>query len=159
MKPSGLLPLVRLVSLPWGRIQEIKCMTLVNFTHGLFLTFTQKSHYIYRSFIAIFTRFTAFLPDPTPYIFIRQPCPLLTLENQLHCSWWRIPIWSANNCPTLCFAPLTLANPTGHQQFLVIFVRDKTVPGNRFLVSFYVDNMLPVIPLSLTLFDYKKVLR
>jgi hypothetical protein len=35
------------VSLPWGRIQEIKRMLLVYLMHGLFLT--QKSHYIYRS--------------------------------------------------------------------------------------------------------------
>jgi hypothetical protein len=32
-------------------------------------------------------------------------CPMFTyLENQLSCSWWRIPIhswpWSADNCPT-----------------------------------------------------------
>ncbi len=56
------------VSLPRGRFQEIKRMALVNFTNGLFLTCTQKSHYIYRSFIAIFTRCTTFPPDPAPCI-------------------------------------------------------------------------------------------
>ncbi len=34
------------VSLPRGRIQEIKRMLLVYLTHGLFLTWTQKSRYI-----------------------------------------------------------------------------------------------------------------
>ncbi len=35
-----------LVSLPRGQIQEIKHMLLMHLTHGLFLTWTQKSHYI-----------------------------------------------------------------------------------------------------------------
>ncbi len=63
------------VSLPRGRIQEIKRKMLVNFMHGLFLTCTQKYHYIYRSFIEIFTKYTAFSPNPTPCIItvIRHP--------------------------------------------------------------------------------------
>jgi hypothetical protein len=61
------------VSLPRGRIQEIKHTMLVNLMHGLFLTCTQKSHYIYRSFIALFTRHTTFLPNLTPCISIGNP--------------------------------------------------------------------------------------
>ncbi len=64
-------------------------MTLVNFKHGLFLTCTHKSHYIYRSFIAIFTRCTAFPPDPTPLHFnkttllylLGEPASLLVVTN------------------------------------------------------------------------------
>jgi hypothetical protein len=64
------------VLLPQGRIQEIKCMMLVYFTHGLFLTCTQKSHFINRSFIAIFRY--SILSRPTPCTSIRQP-PLYLL--------------------------------------------------------------------------------
>jgi hypothetical protein len=52
--------IIVLVLLPQVWIQDIKRMTVVNCTHGLFLTFTQKSLYIYKSFIAIFTECTAF---------------------------------------------------------------------------------------------------
>jgi hypothetical protein len=103
------------VSLPRGRIQEIKRMTLVNFTHGLFLTCTQKSCYIYKSFIAIFTKCTTFPSKSTPYISDKTTC-FTYLESQHLCSWWEIPIhpclWSANNCPThwlLLLAPFHTA--------------------------------------------------
>jgi hypothetical protein len=45
-------------SLPWVWIKEIKCMMVVNFMHGLFLTWTQKSHCIYKLCITIFTEYT-----------------------------------------------------------------------------------------------------
>jgi hypothetical protein len=78
-----------LVSLPRGRIQKIKRMTHVNFMHGLFLTCTQKSHYISRLFIAVFTRCTAFPTNPTlsiinktaPLYFLREPVSLLVVTN------------------------------------------------------------------------------
>jgi hypothetical protein len=53
----------------------------VYFTHGFFLTCTQKSRYIYKSFIAIFTRHTAFPPNPTPCI-INKTTPLYLLGEQ-----------------------------------------------------------------------------
>jgi hypothetical protein len=66
------------VSLLRGRIQEIKRMALLNFTHGLFLTCTQKSHYIYRSFSAIFTRCTVLSCHPTPSFHLNKHPTLLT---------------------------------------------------------------------------------
>jgi hypothetical protein len=53
-------------------------MTLVNFMHGLFLTCTQNSHYIYRSFIALFTRCAAFSPNLTPCV-VNKTTPLYLL--------------------------------------------------------------------------------
>ncbi len=52
----GFVILQHACSLPRGRIQEIKCMLLTHLTHGLFLTWKQKYHFIYRSYITIFTR-------------------------------------------------------------------------------------------------------
>jgi hypothetical protein len=43
-------------------------MTVVNFAHGLFLTCTEKSLYIYKSCIAIFTECTVLPLEPTPCI-------------------------------------------------------------------------------------------
>jgi hypothetical protein len=81
--------------------------------HSLFLTWTQKSHYIHSSYITIFTQHIVSHPTK-PLTFHNIPC-FTYLENQLLFSWWRIPIhpcpWSANNCPTLCFSPLTLSHP------------------------------------------------
>jgi hypothetical protein len=98
------------VSLPGVWVQEIKRMTVAYFTHGLFITCTQKSRYIYKSFIAIFTRCSAFPPNPTPCI-IDKTTQLYLLGEQLLCSWWRIPIepclWSSNNCPTPLLLPLS----------------------------------------------------
>jgi hypothetical protein len=51
------------VLLPRGRIQEIKRMLLVHLTHGLFLTWTQISHFIYRLYTTIFT--WQIMPHPT----------------------------------------------------------------------------------------------
>jgi hypothetical protein len=51
-------------------------MMLVNLTHGLFLTCTQKSHYVYRSFSAVFTRYTKFPPILTPCISTGNPALL-----------------------------------------------------------------------------------
>jgi hypothetical protein len=115
---------VHSVSLPRGRIQEIKHMVLVYLTRGLFWTWTQKSYYIYSSYITIFTR----------HIMSRSTQPLTSnnipcfnyLENQLLFSWLQITIhpclWSANNCPTLCFAPVTLSHPTVlHYSYTTVF--------------------------------------
>jgi hypothetical protein len=98
-----------------GQIQEINCMMLVNFKHGLFLTCTHKSHYIYRSFIAIFTRCTAFPPDPTslhfnkttPLFLLGEPASLLVVTNT------HPPLSLVRQqLLTLCFAPLTLSHHT-----------------------------------------------
>jgi hypothetical protein len=95
---------VVIVSLPRGRIQEIKRMLLVHITHGLFLTWTQKSHYLQIIYYNIYTSFNA--PLNLARCFLPFRVYLLYLENQLLCLRWRIPIhscpWSANNCPTLC---------------------------------------------------------
>jgi hypothetical protein len=113
-------------SLPWGRIQEIKRMLLVHLTHGLFLTWTQKSHYIHSSY---FTTFTChILSYPTQPLTFHNIPYFTYLENQLLFSCWRIPIhpclWSANNCPTPCFAPLTLSQPTVYITNYIIYIDD-----------------------------------
>jgi hypothetical protein len=54
------------VSLPRVRIQEI--MTVVNFTHVLFLTYTQKSRYICHASQYLFTECTVHPSEPTPCI-------------------------------------------------------------------------------------------
>ncbi len=116
IKQCSLKNYSNIVSLPQGKIQEIKRLLLVYPTHGLFLTWTQKSHYIYSShvFNTIFTRHVMY--HPTQPLTSRNSPYFTYLENQLLFSWWRIPIhpclWSANNCPTVCFAPLTLSCPT-----------------------------------------------
>jgi hypothetical protein len=54
------------VSLPWGRIQEIKRMLLVHLTHGLFLTW-HRNLVIHRSYITIFTHhLMPHSPNPLP---------------------------------------------------------------------------------------------
>jgi hypothetical protein len=91
-------------------------MTLVNFTLGLFLTCTQKSHYIYKSLIAIFTECTAFPSKLTPCIvdkttslyFLGEPASLLVVMNThpplfLVCQQLPHP---------LAFTPLTLSHPS-----------------------------------------------
>jgi hypothetical protein len=67
-------------------------------------------------------------PNPTPYA---RNSPYFTyLETQLLFSWWQIPIhpcfWSANDCPALCFAPLTLSHPTVQ---VTLFTYDISNPG------------------------------
>ncbi len=74
------------VSLSRGRIQEIKRMLLVNLMHGLFLTRTQESHYIYRSYLAIFTQYTIFPPNPTPCIPLDNPVVLTWRTSFFVCS-------------------------------------------------------------------------
>jgi hypothetical protein len=85
-------------------------MTVVNFRHGLFLTCTQKSCYIYKSSIAVFTGCTAFPSKLTPCVLDKIP-RFTYLESQLLCSWWWLPIhpclWSANNCPIPWLLPLS----------------------------------------------------
>jgi hypothetical protein len=74
------------VSLPWGQIQEIKCMLLVLLTHGLFLTWTQKSRYlqiIYYNSSATFT--ASFIPtpcsQPSHVYLLGEPTSLLVVAN------------------------------------------------------------------------------
>jgi hypothetical protein len=82
----------------------------------LFLTCTQKSHNIYKSFIAIFTRCTASPPNPTPGIInkttplylLGEPASLLVVTNthpplSLVCQQLPHPF---------AFAPFTLSHPT-----------------------------------------------
>jgi hypothetical protein len=94
----------------------------VYFTHGLFLTCTPKSRYIYKSFIAIFTRHTAFPPNPTPCI-IDKTTPLYLLGEQVSL------LVVMNTHPPLslvcqqlphplAFAPLTLSHPTVQLHYL-----------------------------------------
>ncbi len=78
------------VSLPRVWVQEIKCMPVMYFTHGLFLTCTQKSCFIYKSCIAICQNLQQFWPEPTPCIG-NKTTPFTYLKSQLLCSWWRIP--------------------------------------------------------------------
>jgi hypothetical protein len=91
-------------------------MAVMYFTHGLFLTCTQKSCYIYKSFIAIFTRCTAFPSNATPCIIdqttllylLGEPASFLLVTNthpplSLVCQQLPNP---------LAFAPLTLSYPT-----------------------------------------------
>ncbi len=77
------------ISLQRVRIQEIKHMPLVNFTHDLFLTCTQKYIYIYKSLIAVFAECTAFpskstpciIDKTTPLYFLGEPASLLVVTN------------------------------------------------------------------------------
>jgi hypothetical protein len=132
------------VLLPRGRIQEIKRMTLVNFTHGLFLTCTQKSHYIYKS-CNIYTMYN--IPTrPSPLYWIRQP-RFTYLENQLLCLWWQYPSTLVSGLPTTgpSFAlPLSpfhtpqfklLYLHRRHQQFSVVFVQDNIKGTIAFVFS------------------------
>jgi hypothetical protein len=61
------------VSLPQVRIQEIKRMLVMYLTHGLFLTCTQKSRFVYKSCIAIFTKCTAICQNQPLASAIKQP--------------------------------------------------------------------------------------
>jgi hypothetical protein len=89
LKLSAILLLFLLfliVSLPQGRIQEIKRMLLVHLSHGLFLTWTQKSHHlqiicnnIYMLFNASFSPTTC-LPLPCVYL-LGEPTSLLVVRN------------------------------------------------------------------------------
>ncbi len=109
-------------SLPWGRVQELNaCCSCISHM-VLFLTWTQKSHYIYRSCIKIFTQHI--MPHPTQPLASQHPA-FTYLENQLLCLWWQIPIhpclWSANNCPTLCLP----SHPfTPHSSNYIIYIDD-----------------------------------
>ncbi len=111
-----------IVSLPQVWIQEIKCMTVVNFTHGLFLTCTQKSLCIYKLCITIFTEYTAISNRTNPCIsnqakllyLLREPASLLVVMNPhppltLVCQQLSHP---------LAFTPLTLSHPTGQITYL-----------------------------------------
>jgi hypothetical protein len=111
--PTG--PFV-IISLPRVWIQEIKCMMVVNFTPGLFLTCTQKSLYIYKSCIAVFKECTAFPSEPTPCIdTITTPLYLLGELASLLVVTNTHPPWSqvCQQLPhPLAFTPLTLSHPT-----------------------------------------------
>ncbi len=115
--PSQLLPSIFIVhiltpavvvSLPQGRIQENKRMKLVNFTHGLFLTCTQKSRYIYKSLLAIFTECTAF-----PYFHPTDP--LQCWSNNPALLTWRASFFAhGDECPSTLVSGLpTTAPPLG----------------------------------------------
>jgi hypothetical protein len=95
-----------IVSLPRGRIQEIKRFMLVNLTHGLFLTCTQKSHYIYRLFIAIFTRYTTFPSNLTPCISKGNPA-FLTWRTSFFARGDKYPSTLVSSLPTTVL-PLAL---------------------------------------------------
>jgi hypothetical protein len=72
---------------------------LVNLAHGLFLTCSQKSHYIYRSFIAIFTRHTTFPPNLTYFISIGNPA-LLTWRTSFFAHGDKYPSNLVSGLPT-----------------------------------------------------------
>ncbi len=106
------------VLLPRVWVQEIECMAVVYLTHGLFLTCTQKSRYIYNHSSQYLQNVQHFQPNRPLALLIKQP-RFSYLESQLLCSWWRIPVypclwsanncplWSANNCPTPWLLPLS----------------------------------------------------
>ncbi len=73
----------------------------MHLTHGLFVTWTQKSHYIYRSYITIFTQ----------HIMPSQPNPLL--PNIPYLVNWRTSFFAhGDKYPsTLVSSPLTTAPP------------------------------------------------
>jgi hypothetical protein len=70
-KANALLPQV------W--VQEIKRMLVMYFTHGLFLTCTQKSHYIYSHALRYLQNVQQFSTAPTPCIN-NKATPLYLLE-------------------------------------------------------------------------------
>ncbi len=81
------------------------------YTHGLFLTCTQKSHL---TCILVFTQCTSNFPLKSPCL--NKESSLYILGGPASCSWWRIPIHpgpqSDNNCPTPWL--LLLSHPTVH---------------------------------------------
>jgi hypothetical protein len=108
---------IRGVSLPRGRIQEIKRMMLVNLTHGLFLTWTQKSHYIlqiihYNIYMAYNTQSDPLHPMASLLYLLGEPASLLVVTNthpplSLVCQQLPHPLL----CPSYCLLPLTLSHP------------------------------------------------
>ncbi len=75
-----------IVLLPQGRIQEIKHMLLGHLTHGLFLTWTQKSHHLQIIYYNIFLFLNAsFNPTPcsplTRVYLLGEPTSLLVVAN------------------------------------------------------------------------------
>jgi hypothetical protein len=69
------------VSLPREWIQGFKCMTMMYFTHALFLTCTQKSHlYLPYMYLGIYTMYKQF--HWSPLTSIKNPC-FTYLEGQL----------------------------------------------------------------------------
>ncbi len=120
------------VSLPRGHFQGIKRMMMLT-THGLFLTCTQNSIFIFKQHLINFLGIT-----PYP-LALEVQGKLNLLGRPMSSSWWRIPIqsWSwwwipihsgplpGINCPPLTFqSPLTPPPPLAqtilqwrHQQF------------------------------------------
>ncbi len=105
-KESRIKKVYSVVLLTRGRTQRIKHMMLVNLTHVLFLTCTQKFCYIYKSFIAIFTRCTTFPPNPTPCLSIGIPA-LLTSRTSFFAHGDEYPSTLVSGLPTTA-PPLAL---------------------------------------------------
>ncbi len=74
------------VSLPRGRIQEIKCMLLVHLTHGLFLTWTQNLIILEIIYYNIYMLFNASVNPapcfPLPHVYLLgESTSLLMMAN------------------------------------------------------------------------------
>ncbi len=99
------------------RNPKIKCTLLVHLTHGLFLTWTQKSHYIYRLYTTIFTRIHGieYLTQPNP-LHSRTSLVLLTWRTSFFSRGDEYPSTLVSDPPTtappFAFSPLTLLHFT-----------------------------------------------
>jgi hypothetical protein len=95
------------VSLPRGRIQEIKHMTLVNFTHGFFLP-AHKNLVIFTNHSLQYLQDVHHFHPRPPALLINNPA-LLTWRTSFFARGEPIHpcLWSANNCPTPLLLPLS----------------------------------------------------
>jgi hypothetical protein len=86
------------------------------FSHGLFLTCTQKSPYIYKSCIVIFTEFTAVFISTNPLHQQQNNPALLTWRASFFPRGDEYPSTIVSGLPTtahpLAFTPLTLSHLT-----------------------------------------------
>jgi hypothetical protein len=113
-------------------------MMLVNLPHGLFLTCTQKSPYIYRSFIA---RYTTFPPNLTPCISMGNPA-LLTWRTSFFARGDEYPSTLVSGLPTTA-PPLALPlSPFHTPQFKLHYLQRRHQQSRSSLsltLNMYID--------------------
>ncbi len=115
---------ILLVSLPWGQIQEIKCMLLVHLTHSLFLTGTQRFYHI-TDYISRNLHDNRCLIQPSPLLctcvyLLGEPTSLLVVANT-HPPFSLV----CQQLPHPLLAPPPLSHPTvPHSSSYIIYTDD-----------------------------------
>ncbi len=101
---------------------RIKRMLLVNLTHGLFLTWTQKSHYIYRLYVTIFTWHIT--PRPIWPLALHGIPALLTWRTSFFARGDEYPSTVVSGLPTTAPPPLLCpSHPfTPHSSNYIIYI-------------------------------------